>query len=150
MSLSLFLFRACVTNYMFSIGTAARALGLTRTQGPRRQSMGGSLDHSIFYYSNDFDCTEWLLLVVFSVFFHASLLTHLETFHADDITSGWQWSGACHGASEILNAVLYCLDMLSALTDLHTVGNVSCNHHPRRCCTRRPQICEGRARGREG
>jgi len=62
-------FQKCILAYLSDlnfIGTAARTLGLTRTKGPKQQSMGSSLDHSIYYYSNDFDCSEWLLYVMSS------------------------------------------------------------------------------------
>ncbi|KAF8587308.1 putative peroxisomal acyl-coenzyme A thioester hydrolase 1 [Ramaria rubella] len=62
-------FQKCILAYMSDlnfISTPARALALTRTKGPRRQTMGGSLDHSIFYYSHDIDCSEWILYMMTS------------------------------------------------------------------------------------
>ncbi|KLO17027.1 Thioesterase/thiol ester dehydrase-isomerase [Schizopora paradoxa] len=60
-------FQKCILGYMSDytfIGTAPRALGLKRySKGPGAQGMTSSLDHSIFFYSDDFDCSQWLLFV---------------------------------------------------------------------------------------
>lgn len=61
-------FQKCILAYISDlnfVSTVARTLGLTRT-GPRRQTMGSSLDHSIFYYSDDIDCADWILYVMTS------------------------------------------------------------------------------------
>ena len=52
---------------VYSIGTAARSLQL-RSGGepPNRLGMLSSLDHTIWYYDHDFDCSDWLLHVVCS------------------------------------------------------------------------------------
>jgi len=62
-------FQKCILAYLSDhgfIATASRALGLTRFPGPRQQTMGSSLDHSIFFYNHDFDCSEWILYVMTS------------------------------------------------------------------------------------
>ncbi|KAJ3531260.1 hypothetical protein NM688_g7599 [Phlebia brevispora] len=49
----------------YCIGVASRTAGLDSTQtGPKRLAMSSSLDHSIFFYNDDFDCGDWLLYVI--------------------------------------------------------------------------------------
>jgi len=61
-------FQKCILGYMSDmqfIGVAAKALGLRRDgKSPGALSMTSSLDHTIFFYSDDFDCSDWLLYVV--------------------------------------------------------------------------------------
>ncbi|KAF8522926.1 thioesterase-like superfamily-domain-containing protein [Hysterangium stoloniferum] len=62
-------FQKCILAYLSDhgfISTPSRALRLTRFRGPRQQTMGSSLDHSIFFYNHDFDCSEWILYVMTS------------------------------------------------------------------------------------
>ncbi|KAF8587142.1 Thioesterase/thiol ester dehydrase-isomerase [Ramaria rubella] len=46
--------------------TLSRALKLTSTKGPRRQTMDGSIDHALWYYSHDINCFDWILYVMTS------------------------------------------------------------------------------------
>ncbi|KAJ3482073.1 hypothetical protein NLI96_g7237 [Meripilus lineatus] len=61
-------FQKCILSYISDshfIGSAARTIGLhALKQGTDRLSMLSTLDHSIFFYDNDFDCGEWLLYVI--------------------------------------------------------------------------------------
>ncbi|CAE6470446.1 unnamed protein product [Rhizoctonia solani] len=63
-------FQKCVLAYISDlnfIGNAARSAGLhSGAAPPNRLGMISSLDHAIWYYDNDFDCTEWLLFVTVS------------------------------------------------------------------------------------
>ncbi|KIJ34177.1 hypothetical protein M422DRAFT_35223 [Sphaerobolus stellatus SS14] len=62
-------FQKCMLAYLSDhhfTGAASRALGLTRTPGPRQQTMGSTLDHSIFFYNHEFDCTDYVLYVMSS------------------------------------------------------------------------------------
>jgi len=63
-------FQKCILGYMSDmnfISVAPRALGLKRfSKGPTALSMSSSLDHSIFFYNDTFDCSDWLLYVVIS------------------------------------------------------------------------------------
>jgi len=64
-------FQKCIVAYLsdlYFVGTASRTLGLERNDGLGRNSVGmvSSLDHSIYYYDNEFDCDDWLLYVVTS------------------------------------------------------------------------------------
>ncbi|KAL0950837.1 hypothetical protein HGRIS_007598 [Hohenbuehelia grisea] len=63
-------FQKCILSYlsdMHFIGTAPRILGLKRFgKGPDAQSMLSTIDHSIYFYDNDFDCGDWLLYVIMS------------------------------------------------------------------------------------
>jgi len=62
-------FQKCMLAYLSDHrfnATGSRALGLTREPGPRQQTMGSSLDHSIFFYNHEFDCTEYILYVMSS------------------------------------------------------------------------------------
>ncbi|KAF7982096.1 hypothetical protein HWV62_30419 [Athelia sp. TMB] len=63
-------FQKCIVAYLsdlYFVGTASRTLGLERNrEGENSVGMVSSLDHSIYYYDNDFDCDDWLLYVVTS------------------------------------------------------------------------------------
>ncbi|KAJ1310355.1 hypothetical protein OPQ81_007093 [Rhizoctonia solani] len=63
-------FQKCVLAYISDlnfIGNAARSVGLhSGAAPPNRLGMISSLDHTIWYYDNDFDCTDWLLFVTVS------------------------------------------------------------------------------------
>lgn len=49
------------------IGASANTLGLKRlSRGPDALAMMSTLDHSVYYYSDDFSCDDWLLYVVTS------------------------------------------------------------------------------------
>ncbi|KAG8697408.1 hypothetical protein FRC08_006546 [Ceratobasidium sp. 394] len=49
------------------LATVARAVHLTRGAAPpHRLAMISSLDHTVWFYDNDFDCTEWMLFVMVS------------------------------------------------------------------------------------
>jgi len=61
-------FQKCILSYMSDLrflGVAARQLGLRRTK-PAKQVLGmiSSLDHSVFFYDDDFHCGEWMLYIV--------------------------------------------------------------------------------------
>ncbi|KAL4268034.1 C/M/P thioester hydrolase family protein [Pleurotus pulmonarius] len=61
-------FQKCILGYLSDfhfISTAPRILGLKRFgKGPTGLAMLSSLDHSIYFYDNDFDCGDWLLYVM--------------------------------------------------------------------------------------
>lgn len=63
-------FQKCILSYisdLYFISTASRVMGLKRFEkGPDAVSMTSSLDHSIYFYNNDFDCGDWLLHVMVS------------------------------------------------------------------------------------
>jgi len=47
------------------IGCGASTLALERfARGPEALTMMSSLDHTIHYYSDNFDCGEWMLYVI--------------------------------------------------------------------------------------
>ncbi|KAF4623466.1 hypothetical protein D9613_001642 [Agrocybe pediades] len=58
-------FQKCILAYesdLNFISTAARIMGLKRSgTGPNVLSMNSTLDHSIWFYDNDFDAGDWLL-----------------------------------------------------------------------------------------
>ncbi|KNZ74168.1 Acyl-coenzyme A thioesterase 8 [Termitomyces sp. J132] len=55
------------TSLDISISTVPKILGLKRFgKGPNGISMTSSIDHSIYFYNDDFDCGDWLLYVVSS------------------------------------------------------------------------------------
>ncbi|KAF8203245.1 hypothetical protein BJ912DRAFT_1037699 [Pholiota molesta] len=58
-------FQKCILGYMSDlhfIATAGRIMGLKPgNKGPDTLGMISTLDHSIWYYSNDFDAGDWLL-----------------------------------------------------------------------------------------
>ncbi|EJD04105.1 Thioesterase/thiol ester dehydrase-isomerase [Fomitiporia mediterranea MF3/22] len=64
-------YQKCILGYMSDlafIGVGAKTLGLRRfgegASGASALGMSSSLDHSIFYYSDDFDCSDWILHVI--------------------------------------------------------------------------------------
>ncbi|CCA68825.1 probable peroxisomal acyl-coenzyme A thioester hydrolase 1 [Serendipita indica DSM 11827] len=61
-------FQRCILSYMSDLrllGIAATELGLSRTRPwPRTLGMMSTLDHTVWFYSNDFDVGDWLLYVV--------------------------------------------------------------------------------------
>jgi len=61
-------FQKCVVAYLSDlnfIGVGVRTLGLKRNgRGPGSVGMTSSLDHSIYFYDDNFDCGDWLLYVV--------------------------------------------------------------------------------------
>ncbi|KXN83580.1 Acyl-coenzyme A thioesterase 8 [Leucoagaricus sp. SymC.cos] len=63
-------FQKCILGYLSDtrfISSAGRTLGLRRGgQGPTGLSMLSTLDHAIWYYSDDFHCGDWLLYVIHS------------------------------------------------------------------------------------
>jgi len=52
-------------NHNFNV-YPSKSLGLTHSTGPHRLVMRGSLNHSMHFYSDNFDCTDWLLYVMTS------------------------------------------------------------------------------------
>ncbi|RDB28512.1 DNA repair protein RAD14 [Hypsizygus marmoreus] len=63
-------FQKCILSYMSDmhfISTASQIMGLKRFgRGPNASSMTSTLDHTIYFYGDDFDCGDWLLYVVVS------------------------------------------------------------------------------------
>ncbi|KAF8898391.1 thioesterase-like superfamily-domain-containing protein [Infundibulicybe gibba] len=63
-------FQKCILSYisdLYLISSASRILGLKRYgRGPGTVSMTSSIDHSIYFYNNSFDCGDWLLHVMVS------------------------------------------------------------------------------------
>ncbi|KDQ54755.1 hypothetical protein JAAARDRAFT_347616 [Jaapia argillacea MUCL 33604] len=63
-------FQKAILGYMSDlhfIGVAATTLGLKRmSKGPDALAMMSTLDHSIYYYNDSFDCGDWLLYVILS------------------------------------------------------------------------------------
>ncbi|KAH0590381.1 hypothetical protein H2248_000536 [Termitomyces sp. 'cryptogamus'] len=63
-------FQKCILSYISDlnfISTVPKILGLKRFgKGPNGISMTSSIDHSIYFYNDDFDCGDWLLYVVSS------------------------------------------------------------------------------------
>ncbi|KAJ7630629.1 HotDog domain-containing protein [Roridomyces roridus] len=63
-------FQKCILSYMsdlYLLGAAAKTLGLERfAKGPMATSMMSTIDHSICFYDNSFDCGDWLLYVMAS------------------------------------------------------------------------------------
>ncbi|KAF9452530.1 Thioesterase/thiol ester dehydrase-isomerase [Macrolepiota fuliginosa MF-IS2] len=63
-------FQKCILSYlsdMYFISSAAKILGLRRGgSGPNTLSMVSTLDHTIWFYSDDFHCGDWLLYVMHS------------------------------------------------------------------------------------
>ncbi|CCM01650.1 uncharacterized protein FIBRA_03711 [Fibroporia radiculosa] len=61
-------FQKCILSYMSDsqfIGVVPRTLGsYYYLQGPKQLLMMTSLDHTIWFYDNNFDCGDWLLYVV--------------------------------------------------------------------------------------
>ncbi|THV06037.1 Thioesterase/thiol ester dehydrase-isomerase [Dendrothele bispora CBS 962.96] len=63
-------FQKCILSYLSDlsfIGTASRTLGLkSRSRGPGALAMSSTIDHSVWFYNNTFDCGDWLLYVMTS------------------------------------------------------------------------------------
>jgi acyl-CoA thioesterase II len=63
-------FQKCILGYLsdlFFIGSGSRTLGLRPyTKGPQGVTMSTTLDHSICFYDDNFDCGNWLLYVMSS------------------------------------------------------------------------------------
>ncbi|KAF9014982.1 thioesterase-like superfamily-domain-containing protein [Cyathus striatus] len=61
-------FQKCILSYISDIlfiGTASRTMGMKRVgKGPNVRSMHSTIDHSIYFYTDDFDCGDWLLYVI--------------------------------------------------------------------------------------
>lgn len=61
-------FQKCILGYISDshfIGVAARTLGIDRwKKPPKHMSMMSTLDHSIYFYDDNFDCGDWLLYVI--------------------------------------------------------------------------------------
>lgn len=61
-------FQKCILSYisdMNFISSASKIMGLKRFgKGPDSVSMTSTLDHSIYFYNDDFDCGDWLLHVI--------------------------------------------------------------------------------------
>ncbi|KIY53192.1 Thioesterase/thiol ester dehydrase-isomerase [Fistulina hepatica ATCC 64428] len=62
------MYQKCVLGYMSDLHllpVAWRTMGMERGErGPNTISMSSTLDHSIYYYSDNFDCGEWMLYVM--------------------------------------------------------------------------------------
>jgi len=63
-------FQKCILAYITDLhllSAAASTAGMKRRgSGPKDLAMASSLDHSLFFYNNDFDCGDWLLYVITS------------------------------------------------------------------------------------
>ncbi|QRW09839.1 X-domain of DnaJ-containing [Ceratobasidium sp. AG-Ba] len=63
-------FKKCALAFLsdfYILSTVARALGIARhALPPNRLAMASSLDHSVWFYDDDFDMTEWLMFVMVS------------------------------------------------------------------------------------
>ncbi|TFK41346.1 thioesterase-like superfamily-domain-containing protein [Crucibulum laeve] len=61
-------FQKCILSYMSDlnfISSASRIMGLKRFgKGPDVISMHSTIDHSIYFYNDDFDCGDWILYVM--------------------------------------------------------------------------------------
>ncbi|KAI0815299.1 thioesterase-like superfamily-domain-containing protein [Irpex lacteus] len=62
-------FQKCILGYISDshfIGAAHRTMGLNSSNppGPTRLGMSSTLDHSIWFYNNDFNCGDWILYVM--------------------------------------------------------------------------------------
>jgi len=61
-------FQKCILSYLsdlYFISAAAKILGLRRGgRGENAQSMVSTLDHTIWFYNDDFHCGDWLLYVM--------------------------------------------------------------------------------------
>ncbi|KAJ7169557.1 hypothetical protein C8R46DRAFT_1162371 [Mycena filopes] len=61
-------FQKCILGYisdLYLLSAASRALGLERfSKGPNATSMTSTIDHSICFYNDTFNCGDWLLYVV--------------------------------------------------------------------------------------
>jgi len=63
-------FQKCILSYISDlnfISSASKIMGLKRFgKGPDTVSMTSTLDHTIYFYNDDFDCGDWLLHVIVS------------------------------------------------------------------------------------
>ncbi|KAJ7042564.1 thioesterase-like superfamily-domain-containing protein [Mycena alexandri] len=63
-------FQKCILGFisdLYLLSAASRALGLERfSKGPNATSMTSTIDHSICFYNDTFDCGDWLLYVMAS------------------------------------------------------------------------------------
>nr|GAT49737.1 acyl-coenzyme A thioesterase 8 [Mycena chlorophos] len=63
-------YQKCILAYMsdlYLLGAARRTLGLKRFgKGPQAVSMTSTIDHTIAFYDDAFDCGDWLLYVMVS------------------------------------------------------------------------------------
>lgn len=63
-------FQKCILSYMsdlYLLTAAQRTLGLERFgKGPNASSMSSTIDHSICFYDDTFDCGDWLLYAMVS------------------------------------------------------------------------------------
>uniref|UniRef100_A0A0W0FYE9 Acyl-CoA thioesterase II n=1 Tax=Moniliophthora roreri TaxID=221103 RepID=A0A0W0FYE9_MONRR len=61
---------ACILSYLSDlhfINTIPRIMGMKRfTKGPDAVSMTSTIDHSVYFYTDKFDCGDWLLYVMTS------------------------------------------------------------------------------------
>lgn len=61
-------FQKCILSYMSDLrflGAAATELGLSRrSKGNKRLGMMSTLDHSVWFYSQDFNVADWMLYVI--------------------------------------------------------------------------------------
>ncbi|TCD70085.1 hypothetical protein EIP91_005067 [Steccherinum ochraceum] len=61
-------FQKCILSYISDsnfIGGASKALDISRqAEGDKKLSMNSTIDHSIWFYDDEFDCGDWLLYVV--------------------------------------------------------------------------------------
>jgi len=63
-------FQKCILSYLsdlYLISVAPRIMGLKRfSKGPDALAMTSTIDHSIYFYDNTFNCGDWLLYVMVS------------------------------------------------------------------------------------
>jgi acyl-CoA thioesterase II len=63
-------FQKCIIAYLsdfYFIGVGSHTLGLKLySKGPDALAMSSTLDHSIYFYDDNFDCGDWLLYVMTS------------------------------------------------------------------------------------
>jgi len=61
-------FQKCILTYLSDINfiaAVAESMGLKRIgKGPNVVTMMSSLDHSVYFYNDDFHCGDWLLYVI--------------------------------------------------------------------------------------
>jgi len=61
-------FQKCILTYLSDINfiaAVAESMGLKRIgKGPNVVTMMSSLDHSVYFYNDEFDCGDWLLYVI--------------------------------------------------------------------------------------
>jgi len=59
-------YQKCILGYLSDalfIGAGAKLLGLENRveDGPKSHGLSSTLDHSVWFYADDFDCSDWLL-----------------------------------------------------------------------------------------